>query len=329
MQTLPLDSERLREIFGRAVRWSLAGTGLALPAAALLLGAACGPCPPVDEIYLLREPDARIQTLVDACRDPASPQCGPLCAAVSGRPEGVLEHCEMHKDRDGYFVVHVGWNPSCPGGRRPRRLAFGHGRRTTSAAGQWFAELCQLEAASVPAFETLEAELEHAEAPRPLVSAARAAAGDERRHTRLAARLAERFDAAPARPVVGPSGDRALGDMAEENIVEGCVREAYGAALAMVQATTAVDPVVRAAMQSIAIDETRHAALALAVHRWAAGRLGARAQARVADAGATAVQQLRASAGCDWSPVLGATIGLPPPPVARALVDHLSRTLWA
>lgn len=329
MRTLPLDTGRLLAIFRRAVRGSLRGTRVAIPTAALLFGGGCGPCSPGDEIFLLREPDPATRALIDACRDPAHPRCGPLCAAVSGRAELSLEHCEMHQDSDGYFVVHVGWSPSCPGGRRPRGLAFGRGARAGSSAGHWFAELCQLEAASVPAFEILEAELGQAEAPPRLVRAARAATADERRHTRMAARLARRFGAEPASPGVPPMSARPLEDLAEENVVEGCVREAYGAALAMVQAATSVDPVVRAAMGRIAVDETRHAALALAVHSWASGRMGSRARKRVADAGAAAVEQLRASAGEDWSPELGATVGLPPPPVAVALVDHLSRTLWA
>ena len=241
----------------------------------------------------------------------------------------MLAHCELHEERDGYLPVHVGWEVACPGGRRPRRLAFGCGGRAGSTAGQWFAGLCQLEAASVPAFQTLGTELAWAEAPGPLLTAAASAVDDERRHTRMAARLARRFGAEPAQPRVAPTGVRSLADLAEENAIEGCVREAYGAALAFVQAATATDPVVRAAMSRIATDEARHAALAMAVDHWAAGRLGPRARARVRDAAAAAAADLRASAGRDWSPELGNSVGLPPPSVAVALVDQLAGDLWA
>ena len=331
MLTLPLDTERLLAIFNRALRGALHGTRLALPAAALALAPGCGPCPPVDQIYLLRDPDAQTQALIDACRDPSHPTCTPLCASVSGRPAEQFAHCELHHDREGYAEVHVGWEVACPGGRRPRRLAFGGAGRASSAAGRWFAGLCQLEAASVPAFQMLGTELARAEAPASLLRAAAVAAGDERRHTRMAARLARRFGAEPGRPDVGPAVRRDLGALCEENAIEGCVRETYGAALAFVQAATTRDPVVRAAMGRIAVDETRHAVLAMAVDRWGAGRLGARARARTIQARAAAVAELRAGVrhDGDWSPELGATVGLPPPPVALALVDQLERALWA
>jgi hypothetical protein len=327
MANLPLDPRRMLTIFQRSLRRALLGSRLVVPAAAVAFGTGCAPCPPVDEIFLLREPDAETQALIDACRDPIRHDCTPLCVALSG--QSALEHCELHEDRDGYLQVHVGWEDHCPGGRRPRRLAFGRAGRAGSIAGEWFAGLCQLEAASVPAFETLGTELAWAEAPGPLLTGAASAADDERRHTRMAARLARRFGAEPAQPRVAPTGARSLADLAEENAVEGCVREAYGAALAFVQAVTSSDPVVRAAMNRIAADESRHAALAMAVDRWATGRLGARARARVRDARAAAVAELRAGAGKDWSPELGVTVGLPPRSVAVALVDQLAGDLWA
>jgi len=319
---LDLDGERLLAIFKRALR-------VAVPAASLLVAPGC-PCPSDnDEIFLVRDPDARLQGLIATCQDPDHPVCGPLCEAVSGQPAGTLVHCELHQDRDGYFEVHVGFHSSCPGGRRPQRLLFGGQGRARSAAGAWFARLCQLEAASVPAFETLERELGEAGAPRTLGLAAAAAARDERRHTRMAARLARRFGAQPGRPRVAPTQARGLAALAEENAVEGCVREAYGAALAFVQAATATEPLVRASMRAIAADETRHAALAWAVHDWLEPRLDAPAMRRVRAARAAAVAELRADVVRDWSTALGSTVGLPPPPVATALVDQLARTLWA
>jgi hypothetical protein len=319
---LDLDAARLLAVFKRALR-------AAVPAASLLVAPGCPACPPEDEIFLVREPDERLQALLAACRDPEHPVCGPLCEAVSGLPAGSLEHCELHQERDGYFEVHVGSNGSCLGGRRPQRLVFGGARRARSAVGAWFARLCQLEAASVPAFQTLEKELGEAGAPPVLARAAAAAARDERRHTRLAARLARRFGAEPGRPHVAPTPARGLAALAEENAVEGCVREAYGAALAFVQATTSTDPLVRAGMGAIAADETRHAALAWAVHAWVEPRLGAMARRRVRQARAAAVAQLRVEVRGDWTAALGTTAGLPAPPVATALVEQLARTLWA
>src|SRR5689334_10651067 len=86
-----LDGARLLAIFKRALR-------VAVPAASLLAAPGCPPCPPEDEIFLLRDPDQRLQGLIAACRDPDHPVCGPLCEAVSGHPASSLEHCELHQD---------------------------------------------------------------------------------------------------------------------------------------------------------------------------------------------------------------------------------------
>jgi hypothetical protein len=87
----------------------------------LLLALACalaGCCPQsslVDEIFLIRNPDADTQALIDACRDPAHPDCVPLCQKVTGFSGGTFVHCEMHPDRDGYQQVHVGYYEQLPG----------------------------------------------------------------------------------------------------------------------------------------------------------------------------------------------------------------------
>ena len=58
-----------------------------------------------------------------------------------------------------------------------------------------------------------------------------------------------------------------------ENAVEGCVRETFGALLAMHQRERAADPGVRGPCAASPQDETRHAELAWAIHRWALPRL--------------------------------------------------------
>jgi len=79
------------------------------PVAALALGACC-PGRVVDEVYLIQNPDAETRALIDACRDPAHPDCIPLCRKVSGMTSAVtFDHCEMHPDQDGYVQVHVGY----------------------------------------------------------------------------------------------------------------------------------------------------------------------------------------------------------------------------
>jgi ribulose kinase len=79
-------------------------------------------------------------------------------------------------------------------------------------------------------------------------------------------------------------------------------------------------------MRPIARDETRHAALAWEVARWAEGRLDTRARARVRDAMREAVRSLRdevATVPRDAA----AELGLPSGVEARALVDAFASAL--
>jgi hypothetical protein len=234
----------------------------------------------------------------------------------------------MHEDSEGYVVVHVGWQPGCPGGRRPRGFRPRRVDPTRSTLAAWFAGLHQLEAASVPAFETLRRELARAGAPASLRRAAASAARDEIRHARLTAALARRYGGHPRSPSVAATPRRSLAAMAEENAIEGCVREAYGAALVCVQARSAGDPVVRDVMQVIARDEARHAALAFAVDAWVRPQLSRAARRRIDGARDAAVDQLDAHAGRDWTPALGTLAGLPDRTSSRALLAGLRETLW-
>jgi hypothetical protein len=166
-------------------------------------------------------------------------------------------------------------------------------------------------------------------APRTLVRHAERAARDEIRHARVTRTLARRRGAAPA-PVVlerrmpAPS----LLDFARENAVEGCVREAFGAFVATRQASRARDPDVRRAMQRIARDETRHAALAWAIARWTAPRLGRKGQTEVRAAMLDAIEKLRGEvAGTDAG--VACELGLPTAAEGRALVDAFAEACVA
>ena len=66
-----------------------------------------------------------------------------------------------------------------------------------------------------------------------------------------------------------------------ENAVEGCVHEAFAAAVALRQAARAEDPAVRDAMRAIASDEVAHAQLAWDVAAWIEGELDTAARARI------------------------------------------------
>ena len=197
-----------------------------------------------------------------------------------------------------------------------------------SAAAALLAEMARLEAGSVSAFRRFASELTSFGAPRGLVRSAERAARDEVRHARVAARLARRRGAKPGRVDVPRAGARSLEAFALENAVEGCVRECFGALLATRQATHATDPEIRAAMRSIADDETRHAALAWQVARWVSPRLNASERLRVRRAMRAAVSSLRCEVASTPADV-AAELGLPSGAEARALVDAFGSSLVA
>jgi hypothetical protein len=187
--------------------------------------------------------------------------------------------------------------------------------------------LAQLEASSVRAFAELSRELARNGAPEPLVVAARASANDERRHARAISALARRFGAAVPRVRTRATPRRSLAAMAEENAVEGCVRETFGALLAAWQAARAKDPEVRAAMAAIAVDELRHAALAWEIAAWAEARLSPAKRRRVARARRRAAARLVAAAARPEPRRVRALAGLPDANEATRLARSLAERL--
>jgi hypothetical protein len=210
------------------------------------------------------------------------------------------------------------------GGRRPDALlATSRGPDALSSAGAFFAELAVLEAASVDAFEILAGELAFHGAPPAVVDRAREAARDEVRHAKITRALARRFGEEPAPHTVVRHPPRTLEAMAIENAAEGCVRETYGALVAMHQAERATDPIVRRAMRRVAEDETRHAALARSIAEWILPLLDAGARARTNAARAAALDELARQAAVEPSADARDTAGLP----SAAVATHLVRSL--
>jgi hypothetical protein len=112
-----------------------------------------------------------------------------------------------------------------------------------------------------------------------------------------------------------------------ENMVEGCVRETYGAVDATWMARHARDRGVRAAMVVIARDETRHAALSWQIADWSSRLLGESARASLAEARRAAILQLSAELHEPQSRTL-VQAGLVPPARERvALLSRLGRGL--
>jgi hypothetical protein len=211
-------------------------------------------------------------------------------------------------------------------GRRPPGLKDG-ARTARSGFHRHLADAAWLEAASVEAFRCLRRELRTLGAPRRLLRAASRGGRDERRHARATSALARRFGVAvpPVRRELVP--DRGIEGLALENAVEGCVRETWGALVALRQASQASEPAVRAAMARVARDEVRHAELAFRVDAWLSRRLSAEQRERVRQARAAAVAELTRDVQHPLPRAERRRLGLPGAPEALQMLGELNRTL--
>ena len=215
----------------------------------------------------------------------------------------------------------------CLVGRRPPGLRPRGESLRARSVGAWFARMAELEAASVDAFRILRAELAANKAPRRLIIQAREAEHDEIHHAQVAHRLARRFGAAPRRPLVCEYTLQPLEAMALENVVEGCVRETFGALVAKWQSCAADEADVRQAMRRIAVDETRHAALAWRVASWLQPKLRPEARTDIRRAKRSAIRELYAQLR-EPSNDLRRMAGLPTVMQGRALLMALEDVVW-
>jgi hypothetical protein len=213
-------------------------------------------------------------------------------------------------------------------GRRPEGLAS-IDARGTNARGRMFAEQAALEAASVVAFDRLSRELRAFGAPEDLAVACERAAREEDVHAAIASELAARYGGITHVPTIAPPRSRTLVDFAIENAVEGLVHETYAAAIAVHQGRTARDPVVRSAMQRIAVDELSHADLSRRIHRWVEGRLTAEENALVRDALRDAARALDGRALVEADLAAARDVGLPDGVTALRLVRELEARVWS
>lgn len=274
--------------------------------------------------------DPPTQLKAESCRVDVD-ACMTLCSAMLAKAGEFSSPTKCAVTFDGDEVTanvsYDKFNPGgfgCPAeGRRPMGLVEPRRIPAHDAIGAWFAKAAWLESASIHAFLQLSHELGDHGAPRSLQKLAVAAARDEIRHTAIMTALARKYGAEPPKvEVVLPSG-RSLEAIAIENAAEGCVRETWGAVVALWQAQRALDPEARAAFTTIARDEVRHAALAWAIDRWAMPLLDHAAQVRVALAREAAVRAL-ANEPAGELPV----IGLPGADHARQLLTRTYSSLW-
>ncbi len=269
------------------------------------------------------EPPASELVTVDASLVGDEPldanQCATACGHVGG---GQVVTC-VRQSSDSVFCVA---QPFPCEGRRPHGLKdppF----RAKGGLRRHLADAAWLEAASVNAFRRLRRELEAHGAPRRLLRSVSRSARDERRHARTARALARRFGVSVPPVACAPFERRSLFDLALENAVEGCVRETWGALVAMHQAERARDLGVRAAMAGIARDELRHAELAWRIERWLAPRLTRKHRRRLGEARRGALHQLNEELTRELGRSERERLGLPGAHEARLMLTELDRAL--
>lgn len=284
-------------------------------------------------------PDQTTWTCVTGQMDPDPSVCctdppAPGCQASPGGDQCALDCslvCEKVSPGSSKLMSSCFWSASttapkinyycgaCGVGRVPRGAQ-------PCARGEDVAERLAMqayyEAASVIAFERLATVLEAAGAPEALVSAARAAGREERAHAALFSRLAERRGARVRSPEV-PAELPSLFELALENAAEGCVRETYGALVALHQAEHAADPELRDAFRAVAGDEIAHAAFSWELAKWFEQQLGAPERAALASAFREAKRALRPTR----ADATDLALGLPEEGHARALFDRLFASL--
>jgi hypothetical protein len=213
------------------------------------------------------------------------------------------------------------------GGRRPVSFAREAVFRAPGA-GAWFARAFELEAASVVAFRELRDELRAHGAPKRLLDACTRAAKDEARHACATARLARGYGVSVTRSrVAAPNRLRSLRAIAIDNAREGCVRESFGALLARAQASRSTDARVRRALERIARDESRHAALALRINAWIESKLTASTRDSVRRAKCGAWRALARELHTIDDYARDTRIGLPSSREASAMARSLKRAL--
>jgi hypothetical protein len=212
-------------------------------------------------------------------------------------------------------------------GRRPAGFKAPPKRTDSTTVGAHFARAAYLERASVNAFLQLRARLASFGAPMSLRRAALRAARDERRHARVTARIARRFGGQVEPPARCQNVRLSFEELALENAVEGCVRETFGALLALHQGARAADERIARSIRRIAEDEVRHAELAWIIHGWAMPRLTPEARGRVRAAQTEALAAIRRGvAGAPAS--VTRVAGLPDPHVELRMVEAFALSVF-
>ncbi len=249
-------------------------------------------------------------------------ECDQACA--SGLCPSQAKTCTVNAGSTTVTCSPLSPAPFCPIPGRPVP-EWHHAPEACNSAPAFFAQMALAEAESVAEFERLTTELELHGAPAALISRARAAAEEERRHAVVTAGLAHALPPVVPAP---PAKLRSLAQLAEANLLEGCINETMSAVLVASQAANAPCSETRTLLASIADEELSHAEFSWELHAWLISRLDAAERRALAAAGSLRVaaavmhpvQQLPEAARLEC--------GLPNEEVARGQAQALVEGLW-
>jgi hypothetical protein len=213
---------------------------------------------------------------------------------------------------------------ACPvAGRNPFSPIAHATASTADVCGRYLGTMAHLEGCAVLAFEELAQELVRFGAPESLISRAKEAADDERRHQATMTSYARMYGADVAAAQSSPHRYASLFELALHNAQEGCVRETYGALVALHQAARAGDAALRSDLVQIAQEEVRHAEWSHDLALWLETQLTEAENLQVQLAKRQALLQLHQENQQNPERALQDSVGLPSAEVAAHLFAGL------
>ena len=224
-----------------------------------------------------------------------------------------------------YNVTYTSPPQSC--GRRPAGWVPERDPSPVDLGG-FLARSAELERASVDAFANMIKELSQLRAPIALIERARHAARDEVRHAKIMEGLARVHGSAPRAHEATVPSERSIEEIAIDNLVEGCIRETFGALIALAQGQRASSALLRRAMRRIAKDEVRHAELSWDVHAWLLTKLRKSEIEKLKDHTESAIRTLKREMRDGFPPDLCDNAGLPSASEASRLLNQLCERVW-
>ena len=279
-------------------------------------------------------PQDTFLTYLDSAGQLSDAQCEQICRDFNESENSweviyqILSCADQGVDANGDELIacEMLMEPFCEG-RRHAFVDLVH--RSKGSVQAFLQQAAQAEMASIQAFLHLRKELTEHQAPQYLLDRCLQAAREEVHHARLLGQVCHRMGWEVQSPTSKCTAQRSLVELARENMVEGCINEAYSALQAHIQSQKVSDPTLKTIFAIIAKDESQHAELAKEIHQWMLGQLSQEELQSVEEAKAIALQQLIAFHQQSKAPskVKIATLGLPTQQEAMALSLKL-REYW-